>query len=117
MNNSLHIRHYRSWGMHEHGVITVVSRRETHNGHNHFYYGVAYCSPRDQFSRKSGVELATNRLNNTIPGYSGMVSVNNSISSGRVSRAILSDIEANGCMPRWAEPVVLELLINEAINF
>ena len=44
---------------------------ETHNGN--IKYGLAYCSPKDQFSRKEGRKRATERLLGEDKGYHGKI--------------------------------------------
>jgi len=61
MEPEVQIQHFRDRTSSKGGAVTVASLSYTFR--DEVRYGFAFCSPRDNFERKKGVELASHRLN------------------------------------------------------
>jgi len=55
MNNEYRIKHYRFY---ERGSFTMVSKTKG----QYIIFSLAFCSPKDNFSKKKGVAICGNRL-------------------------------------------------------
>lgn len=108
MNKIMHFGHYNHK---DNGSFTVVSTVEN----NFVEYGVAFCSPKDTFCKKTGVKLATDRLvamNDTgIFKQSGMA-IAVDTTHVDVTFAILASIASSNIAPDWARPLVIDELID-----
>lgn len=92
-------------------IATILSAEE-----NVIEYGVAYCSVKDRFVKKTGTELATKRVEafreTGVYDMSGMAIVPPLATRNEILFAVFSAIAGANQMPAWARPLVIENVID-----
>ena len=88
--------------VHLHQTLTLVYA-ENYNGS--VIYGASFCSPKDQFCKRTGREQATKRMTGEKAGYCGVISGHNDV----VLRC-LADMLVRGLHPEHAD-LFLRLMI------
>lgn len=97
------------------GAVTIISRvyKDENRKPVALEYAVAFASPKEQFSRKFGVELATQRLQNKDEVYSSrMRMINSYYNNDIILMSIISDILRNMEYPKHARNLLLEKFIS-----
>jgi len=113
-NKEIKIQHFGKDVHQELGSFTIATRLTSDNV---VEYGVAFCSPKDVFTKKKGNALATERLVSVTDGnvtkMGGVAFVNVPVHADIVF-AVLSAIVANNQLPEWARTLVCAYL-NQAL--
>jgi hypothetical protein len=87
------------------GIITIASIVDDEN--KTVIYGVSYCSPKDTYDKILGKLIAVDDLN----AYRNTVTLRgkrHNLINGR----IMCDIIANADAPSWAEPIIVDSMID-----
>lgn len=97
------------------GGITIVSRlfKDENNNPVTLAYGVSFASPKEQFNRKFGVQLALDRLIHKDTIYSSrMRFVNTRYDNDIILMSIISDILRNMKYPKHAKEILTSKFIS-----
>lgn len=117
MLDNIKVCHFGQFTHRETGSFTIATRVSMYDDNKVVVeYGVAFCSPKDFFVKKTGNKLATERLVKSsetgVFDYTG-IAVAHQAKHIDVVLAVLSGMVSMNIAPDWARPVV----INELIRF
>jgi hypothetical protein len=114
VQKTIHIRNYDMNSRKTNkGGITIVSRlyKKDHIPHT-LAYGVSFASPKDCFNKKKGASIATARLNNKDPEFSGMMKFTSSrYNTDLVLLSVIGDILRNVKYPKHAEFLLYDKVV------
>ena len=98
----------------QHGVITIVSELKEHDI---FYYGLSLCLPGDNFSKKIGVEIASNRCDDDLAPFHGEFVYTAKHNYQQILLYILVDILSNmDGLPEWAKKMIKNELVTVSLK-
>ena len=102
MNKYIHLRSQES------GNITISMQIERGDYCSFIKYGVSYCSPKDQFCKRTGRDLADQRMG-LVP-----IATVKKLTHFRIQAKVLASIFVDEDYPDWAESV-LEFYLSESM--
>ena len=98
----------------QHGVVTIVSEMK---GHGVFYYGLSLCLPGDNFSKKIGIMIASNRCDDELAPFHGEFVYTTKQKYQKILLYILVDILCNiDGLPEWAKYTIENELVSTSLK-
>ena len=98
----------------QHGVVTIVSEMK---GHGVFYYGLSLCLPGDNFSKKIGVAIASDRCDDDLEAFHGEFVYTAKHNYQQILLYILIDILCNvDGLPKWTKDTIKHEMVNTSMK-